>query len=149
MGGTAANRLSGLALAAVRGAQSLTLDITQLPAHSHPASAGNDSPDHAHNIPPHSHGGITTTNGGHQHNYVAPHNEPASGAVGGSQIYRHRIGAVTDYQGDHYHGIPAEALGTYGATARHSHSISIGNTGSGAAVPTVQPTIALNMIIKL
>jgi microcystin-dependent protein len=151
MGGTAANRLTGLALAAVRGAQSLTLDTTQLPAHSHPVtSVGDDSPDHAHSIPAHSHGGSTYGAGWHQHGMAVPAGSVSVAGGGANPVYRANLGGMlTDPVGDHGHGIPPEALGTYGADRRHSHTVTLGNTGSGAAVPTVQPTIALNYLIKL
>lgn len=123
--------LTNRTLASTTGAESVAISTTELPSHnhtasdsghSHTASSGNDSPDHAHGI-----------------QYVG-----SSGA--GYGLYDTGSGRSSGY------------LYSQGATARHTHgitvntgysSISIGNTGSGSAHNNMQPSIAINFIIKV
>ncbi len=106
MGGAAAGRLTnGLTLGAVIGAQSVTLDATMMPAHTHSgttASAGS-----------HNHTGASGAAGTHSH----------TGTTDSSGDHSH--GGATDTQGDHYH------TGTGGTSSDgdHSHSVSGGTSG--------------------
>lgn len=123
--------LTNRTLASTTGAESVAISTTELPSHnhtasdsghSHTASSGNDSPDHTHGI-----------------QYVG-----SSGA--GYGLYDTGSGRSSGY------------LYSQGATARHTHaitvntgysSISVGNTGSGSAHNNMQPSIAINFIIKV
>jgi microcystin-dependent protein len=134
MGGSAASRLTtagsgvnGVALGAVGGAETHTLTGAQsgTSAHSHTASSGNDSPDHNHG---------PATGGNSFFVNVSSGGDVLNG--GGSQ-YRFNFGS------------PWTATG--GASARHTHSITV-NTSSAAnassAHNNTQPTLILNYIIK-
>jgi microcystin-dependent protein len=121
MGGTAANRLTGLSggvdgatLGNVGGAQSHTLVTAQMPPHNH-TFTGNPLPDHTH--------GVTIHAGG-----LLINNQPGTSFGGGG------VGGVTNI------GIQSASAGT--------PTGAISNTGSGQAHNNVQPTIMMNKIIK-
>jgi microcystin-dependent protein len=134
MGGSAANRLtaggSGVAgntLGSAGGAETHTLTGAQsgTSAHSHTGSSGNDSPDHNHG---------PATGGNSFFVNVSSGGDVLNG--GGSQ-YRFNFGS------------PWTATG--GASARHTHSITV-NTATAAnassAHNNTQPTMVMNYIIK-
>lgn len=107
------------------GQSTYVLGIPQMPNHAHGGTTHYQSHDH-------SHGGYTSTNGAHAHNYFAPAVD--SGAVGGSSIYRSRTGSVTDTQGDHSHSVQ-----TYGVDTNHYHGITY--EGGNQPYNVLQPYI--------
>jgi len=113
----------------VGGAQSVTLGLNEIPSHNHGGNTGYQSHDH-------SHGGYTSIDGSHSHNYFAPAVD--QGAVGGSSIYRSRVATVTDAQGAHQHSVQ-----TYGVDTNHYHSITA--QGGGAAHENMPPYITVYM----
>lgn len=128
-------------------------------SHGHGASAGNDTPDHAHAVNDHSHGapgvtiGQTSTN--HVHGYAAPGSSGFLGdgtggasqsALGGPGYQTVPFTSTPTAPGDiHNHtatvgntgGIVGGSLATIGANARHSHAIAVnGFAGRTQAVGT-------------
>ena len=99
----------------------------------------------------HQHGGGTDAQGAHAHNVNA------FGAVGGPNMIAPGPIATgtpigTDVQGAHVHNIATTWNGnhthqvqTYGGQGVHSHQTYLG--GSGVALPTYQPTLAVTKII--
>lgn len=125
MGGTAASRLTSTtitsgadAVGRVGGAQThiLTSSESGVPAHNHPASSGNDSPDHTHNS-----------------QYP---NLNVSVSVGSG------YNATNTWE---------VQKTTSGASARHTHAITVSNNtaaNASQAHNNVQPTMVMNYIIK-
>ncbi len=121
MGGTSANRLTGLAggvdgdvLGAAGGAESFALAETNLPAHTHPAGTLAV--------------GTSITNGSN----IVQSNAFQNGVGVG--------GAVDD--------VPKNAIDVPLSLASGAVTGATGSTGSGTAMPHIQPTIILNKIIK-
>jgi len=134
------------------GAETVTLTLANMAAHTHPVNvwSGNDTPDHAH-------GGTTgaadrTMNhlhyvdGGNSY-FVAQRLSGGGSNIAtapGSGVPGNAITTDANPSPDHLH-----AFNTGGANARHAHPIN-GNTdsvGSGTAHANVQPSVAVNYII--
>jgi microcystin-dependent protein len=129
------------------GAKSLSIGVTNLPAHTHGI-------DHNHaevtsSSDSHSHSGTTNSGGSHTHKYntgtsVARAAGTSSGVAG---IVNTRED-TTASGGSHSHSFST-------STDSHSHTVNLpnfegtsGSTGSGTALPSLPPYIALNYIIK-
>lgn len=80
-------------------------------------------------LPAHGHTGTTSSNGGHTHSFGSWIDWYTKGGVSGP-ITTGTGAGNTSYAGD------------------HTHTITVGNTGSGEAHNNVQPTISENYIIK-
>jgi microcystin-dependent protein len=148
MGGTSANRLTGLSggidgdtMGVAGGLESHTLTIAQLPAHDHGTNTGNQSAQHDH--------GVSGTTGGTSGNHS--HAENANSTVGpniGVQWWSNsttntntvNITAVGSPGHTHNFSTTSDA-----STTNHTHVIS--SQGSGTAHNIVQPTMILNKII--
>lgn len=143
IGAGAGAGLTNRILAAAGGAESVALTAAQVPlkAHTHTASSGNDTPDHAHS-------GSTDVQGAHAHGY----NVETWGINTTSGVFEveKRGGSPvpysTDVQGAHSHGV---SVG--GASARHTHPITVNpiSDGSAGAAHSIMPPFAVvNYIIK-
>jgi microcystin-dependent protein len=119
MGGSAAGRLAGGTGGAVLGTQTVTLSAAQLPPHTH-----NGSGTTGDDSPDHTHGVVVNDFSGSGIGF-------ASGGFPGG----------------------ARAVTSGGASARHNHFYSFttdgGNGVGGAAHSNVQPTIAVNKILRV
>lgn len=127
------NRTLGFAF----GAENHALGITEIPSHGHPASTGADSHNHTGSVgnDTHSHG-ITIDQFGMSGTFGTGRN------VLSSQNWP-----------DTPHGF-GTAAHTHGHTVTinddsHSHTVSITNTGGGGSHNNMQPSIALNYIIRV
>jgi len=134
IGGTAANRLTtagsginGLLIGAAGGAQNVTLNQNQIPAHSH--------------------SGTAASSGAHTHGmeYYAP----TSGTGDGGAWSPIGLGGRSSNPGWN----PVPTTNNTGSTrivegGEHTHTLNISNTGGGQAHNNVQPTLIVNYIIK-
>jgi microcystin-dependent protein len=110
------------------GAESHTITTAQLPAHNHAVGtlATNSTGSHSHTLQPYSAGGVSGSTC------------TTASCTGDRVMYNSDGKLMTD------------AARTTSSDGSHSHSISgsTANTGSGSAIPIVQPYIVLNYIIK-
>jgi len=131
---------STYAVAATGGANTVTLDATQIPSHTHTFSGSTSA------AGSHSHSGSTSTNGAHTHGMVAAAYPDTfnstqyvpSNTVVGNFGYRD----WTD--GNHSHSLSINAVGD------HTHSVSgtTAGAGGGAAHENRPPYFALAYIMK-
>lgn len=110
-------------LGATGGAETVTLDGNNLPAHTHTFSA------------------ITSSNGDHSHTFGANQNGVAAHATGGGG---YNVGFTNAGSGEMFFYRGMDAAGS------HNHSVSgtTGSAGSGTAVNNLQPYQVVNYIIK-
>jgi microcystin-dependent protein len=125
MGGTPAGNLSGYVVGSVGGLQTELLTVAQMPAHSH-------------------------TDSGHVHTITDPGHTHAPSTAGNFMVQLPPGGQGTLTNGSNPNVEP-----TTGATASSTTGISVNsgtanltNTGGGASHPNVQPTAAVNKIIR-
>lgn len=129
------------ALGTAFGAETTTLAVTQLPAHSHGGSTDSDT---------HSHGALTNSAGGHRHNLAGQDWTHHLNANGQAQNLGNRTdfglqwteadNPETTFDGSYWHGISSDT---------HSHDVSTDDTGGGQAHSNLQPSIAVNYMIRV
>ncbi|MBK3406306.1 tail fiber protein [Methylorubrum populi] len=109
---TGAGGIGGV-IGSAGGSETVTLNDTQMPSHSHGGSTGSTGA--------HDHGGVTGQAGTHSH----------SGTTGGAGSHSHS--ASSDQQGGHVH------TGTVDSAGEHSHQqgYAVGVAGSGSTNRTV------------
>jgi microcystin-dependent protein len=140
--------LTARALAALLGAETVTLSSTEsgVAAHSHTASSGNNSVDHTHS------GSTGTVSADHGH--FTNETDVVRNAGGGLFVQNTASGynyfplqlSTGGITANHTH-----AFTSGGASAAHTHAITVNNaTGASAAAAhnNMQPSIALNWILK-
>jgi microcystin-dependent protein len=155
MGGSAASRLTNTVLSASNtlgasgGAQTHTLDGTQIPAHSHPNTLGSN----------------TVASNGHTHGSSSMTAAVHLFSAGGTNYADYQERAGTTYQetermywaaggGDSLHNENNNiGIAVFGSTDGNSGSTTVSitnanNTGGGSAHTNTQPTLVLNYIIK-
>jgi microcystin-dependent protein len=157
MGGSAANRITsggsginGTALGAVGGAETLTLTIGQIPAHSHGVT---ESP-HSHTITDvqHTHG-YTEPNGGSGHSHGFPSGAsvptltagPSLNVQSGATSFSSTASTANSVTGISINNAFTGITGTNTA----STGISIQNAGGGGSHNNVQPTLMANFIMRV
>jgi microcystin-dependent protein len=138
MGGTSANRLTGLTagvdgdtLGGTGGAESHTLTTAQLASHSHANTASASTT-------------VSITDSGHTHTINGESVANVQDALNGDgqRVLESTLSGGADTE--------ASASATTGITATGSTTVTMtnANTGGGEAHNNVQPTIILNYIIK-
>lgn len=120
------------------GSATHTQTVAEMPSHGHSGSTGSAGS--------HSHSAWTGGAGGHSHTVSAAvtqkHEVGAMGVGGadGSGTYGYTFSsgtATTSWVGDHTHGVGMNEAGA------HTHTVSIGSTGSGQAMSVLNPYYAL------
>ncbi|MGE4425009.1 MAG: phage tail protein [Solirubrobacteraceae bacterium] len=136
--------LTDRTLAALFGVEAHQLTTTQMPSHNHSGSTGSGGS--------HNHPASTATAGAHTHLMTHPTGRtqmnpgPILYAPGGSSYLDSYtiwdVWGTAQSAGAHAHAVTIDSAGS------HAHSFSTSNAGSGGSHPNVQPSIALNKIIK-
>ena len=126
------------------GSATHTQTVAEMPSHSHSGSTGSAGS--------HSHSAWTGGAGGHSHTVSAAvtqkHEVGAMGVGGadGSGTYGYTFSsgtATTSWVGDHTHGVGMNEAGA------HTHTVSIGSTGSGQAMSVLNPYYALYIWVRV
>ena len=126
------------------GSATHTQTTAEMPSHSHSGSTGSAGS--------HSHSAWTDGAGGHSHTFSAAvtqkHEVTALGVGGadGSGTYGYTFSsgtATTSWVGDHTHGVGMNKAGA------HTHTVSIGSTGSGQAMDILNPYYALYIWVRV
>jgi microcystin-dependent protein len=137
-------------LGATGGAETVTLAATQIPAHTHSGTTGDQSVNHTHGF-----SGTTSTAGNHSHSASVgvsgadDNNHTGNGdMVADSDAgYRTQRGVSVSAAGDHTHTFSGT---TSGVSTGHTHNFTTDNgTGGGQAHNNLQPYIVLNYMIKI
>jgi microcystin-dependent protein len=123
-------------LGQIGGAARITLTTSQMPSHSHSASTGSDSHDHG-SAGGHSH--TTDTSGSHGGHTDDSGLVPTGTGADVADNFFHSAGS-------HSHGTSTNGSHTH-ASDSHSHTVSVGSTGSGSDVDVRQPFVAANYAI--
>lgn len=131
---------STYAVAATGGANTVTLDASQIPSHTHTFSGSTGA------AGSHSHSGSTSTNGAHTHGLNSsgyPDTFNSSQVAAGRQVVGN-FGGFNWTDGDHAHSLNINGVGD------HSHSFSgtTAGAGGGAAHENRPPYFALAYIMK-
>lgn len=131
---------SSYAVAATGGANTVTLDASQIPSHAHSFSGATSA------AGSHSHSGSTSTNGAHTHGLNSSgYPDTFNGTpVAAGRIVTGNFGGFNWTDGDHAHSLNINGVGD------HSHSFSgtTAGAGGGAAHENRPPYFALAYIMK-
>lgn len=126
------------------GSATHTQTVAEMPSHSHSGSTGSAGS--------HSHSAWTGGAGGHSHTVSAAvtqkHEVSKLGVSGaddsGTYGYTFSSGtATTSWVGDHTHGVGMNEAGA------HTHTVSIGSTGSGQAMSILNPYYAVYIWVRV
>lgn len=126
------------------GSATHTQTVAEMPSHSHSGSTGSAGS--------HSHSAWTGGAGGHSHTVSAAvtqkHEVNKMGVAGadGSGTYGYTFSsgtATTSWVGDHTHGVGMNEAGA------HTHTVSIGSTGSGQAMSILNPYYAVYIWVRV
>jgi microcystin-dependent protein len=179
-GGSRANRITraaAITTAILSGSEYVTLALAAIPSHAHAGATGGQSADHTHTLTTgtesadhshvvanHYHGGNTGyVSNDHAHNVTTAHGgantSTAGGGVGVPDTTNLTV-ATSGFTANHYHAVNAEAPGTGGRSAAHTHSgtssgVSTGHThsipaeGGGGSHENLPPTVFVPYICKL
>jgi microcystin-dependent protein len=157
--------LTARAMAAASGSESVTLDATMIPGHSHQfnVNSGYISSDHSHSL------NINSGGASARHNHYTVGNQQAVPSAGswplagggasisagaypymypGANFTPNQVGTSNDLQ-DHGHNVSG---GTSGVSANHYHNVAGGTdngSGGGLSHSNMPPWCAIAMIVKV
>jgi microcystin-dependent protein len=122
------------------GNKTITLGVNQLPSHSHGGTTDSNGA-HIH----------SATDAGHQHQYTdAYFAENQSG--GPNDVFGTSASTDTDNSYRYRTPVPSTSTGyasiTIGSNGSHTHTFTTGSTGSGDSINVLNPYLVLNYIIK-
>lgn len=177
MGGTAANRVTGVVLGSVGGSANKTLSVAEMPTHSHTVNShshggatGGQSVSHLHDLQNHAHhtsGGTSGRDTAHVHGdtvgyfYHDPFAPGFSIRVNDGSALPANYGALNSgtESADHAHSFAAWSGGpninnTGWADRDHSHAIGAespgtNNQGSSSAFSIMNPYIGTNFAVRV
>lgn len=145
-------------LGTTAGRASYIMTVTEMPSHSHTASASVDGA-HTHSGGAdaggnHIHSAVTDTAPDHSHSYSGVATGTSTG-TGGPITVMFSGSNTTGGAGSHSHTVTVSASGdhthnlTINSSGSHTHTITVQNNGSGRAFSTISPSFTVGWYMKL
>jgi microcystin-dependent protein len=140
----AGSGLTNRALGEIGGAETVVLDTTAIPSHTHTGTTNAETGTHTHAVI-----GTTGTENvsAHTHTYTAPSGSVSVAGPGGNvAVNTTTTGTTSAPSGSHDHNL---AITSGVNSTSHTHAFTSGATGGGGAHANMQPWSAMNIMVKL